>query len=62
MLRNFSSWTFGWILGLIALIAVGAAPAIAKQEVIVFHAGSLTVPFAEVEKRLSYNQKLCLGR
>ncbi len=30
----------------------GAATALAKEEVIVFlHAGSLTVPFAEAEKR-----------
>jgi molybdate/tungstate transport system substrate-binding protein len=41
------------VLGLLALVlSLGdAAPALAKQEVIVFHAGSLTVPFAEVEKR-----------
>jgi molybdate/tungstate transport system substrate-binding protein len=41
------------VLGLLALVLSlgGAAPALAKQEVIVFHAGSLTVPFAEVEKR-----------
>ncbi|HDQ40249.1 MAG TPA: tungstate ABC transporter substrate-binding protein WtpA [Desulfonatronum sp.] len=41
------------MLGLLvlALSAGGAATALAKQEVIVFHAGSLTVPFAEVEKR-----------
>jgi molybdate/tungstate transport system substrate-binding protein len=35
----------------LASIAIMATPALAKQQVIVFHAGSLTVPFAEVEKR-----------
>lgn len=51
----FKSCTTGSVLGLLALVLSlgGAAPALAKQEVIVFHAGSLTVPFAEVEKRFT---------
>ena len=42
-----------WRLGLLAafLVMALAGAVQAKQEVIIFHAGSLTVPFAEVEKR-----------
>jgi len=42
-----------WRIGLLAalLMTALATSAQAKQEVIIFHAGSLTVPFAEVEKR-----------
>jgi len=42
-----------WRIGLLAalLMTALATSARAKQEVIIFHAGSLTVPFAEVEKR-----------
>ena len=38
------------VIGLIVLIAV-VAPAGATEQVIIFHAGSLTVPLAEMEKR-----------
>ena len=53
MVRNRKSLFIGWIAGLLALALVLAGPltALAKQEVIIFHAGSLTVPLAEVEKR-----------
>jgi len=53
MSPNFKSCSTGWTLGLLVLVwLLGCAvPGLAKQEVIVFHAGSLTVPFAEVEKR-----------
>lgn len=38
-------------LGIVALCLVLAVPALAKDPIIIFHAGSLTVPFAEMEKR-----------
>jgi molybdate/tungstate transport system substrate-binding protein len=49
--RKFSK--FAWRTGVLlaALVIALAATAQAKQEVIVFQAGSLTVPLAEVEKR-----------
>ncbi len=53
MLRSFTSYPTGCVFGLLALVLTlgGAVPVRAEQEVIVFHAGSLAVPFAEVEKR-----------
>jgi ABC-type molybdate transport system substrate-binding protein len=33
------------------LLALATLPATAAQKVIIFHAGSLTVPLAEIEKR-----------
>jgi len=53
MNRNWRFNGFSWRIGFLvaAMIMVVATGAMAKQEVIVFHAGSLTVPFAEVEKR-----------
>ncbi len=47
----FRIWA--WRTGVLAtaLVMALSAAAQAKEEVIVFHAGSLTVPFAEVEKR-----------
>ncbi len=53
MKTHSSFHRLGWRIGLVAfaLVVALAAGAQAKQEVIVFHAGSLTVPFAEVEKR-----------
>lgn len=53
MAPDRSSMKITWIFGLVAaaVLCSGAATALAKEEVIVFHAGSLTVPFAEAEKR-----------
>ena len=53
MVPNQKLSPIGWIAGLLALALLLAGPltALAKQEVIIFHAGSLTVPLAEVEKR-----------
>lgn len=53
MTRELQSRGLRWRLGLLAalLVLALAAAAQAKEEVIIFHAGSLTVPFAEVEKR-----------
>lgn len=53
MTRRLQAKGSRWGLGLLAalLLMALAAAAQAKEEVIVFHAGSLTVPFAEVEKR-----------
>ena len=47
----FKGWAWSVNLLALGLVMFWAAAAQAKQEVIVFHAGSLTVPFAEVEKR-----------
>ena len=53
MAPDRSSMKISWMFGLVAaaVLCSGAATALAKEEVIVFHAGSLTVPFAEAEKR-----------
>lgn len=44
-----SRWRLGLLAAFLVMALAGAVQA--KQEVIIFHAGSLTVPFAEVEKR-----------
>jgi molybdate/tungstate transport system substrate-binding protein len=53
MTRCLESSSKVWLVGLLALALVlsGICTASAKQEIIIFHAGSLTVPLAEVEKR-----------
>jgi molybdate/tungstate transport system substrate-binding protein len=53
MIKPFPFKGLRWQIGLLAALwaMALAAAAQAKEEVIIFHAGSLTVPFAEVEKR-----------
>jgi len=53
MSRKGTSLSCGWTAGLLvlALVLGGPVTAAAKDPVIIFHAGSLTVPLAEIEKR-----------
>jgi molybdate/tungstate transport system substrate-binding protein len=48
--KNHSEKTALTAIVILVLLAVVSLPAAAKQKVIIFHAGSLTVPFAAMEK------------